>query len=323
MSYTIMYDRQFIRSAKGFTPAILAGSNNVWGGMWSSNRRARSWSVFGNKLAQTDQELLSMAESMTGSPYQEHWMQNGKWVDDAGLICWMINGIKNAATMEEIIAVNPFQSVNCKLHIWESTTLWPEELPCRVKTNEEFDLWVEQANARIAELNDKKNVTIYPIVEFSFEDKIYHPKNKPMPAQVLVKQGKRYLVEVGYRDNGVVYSTHWSVNVKDANVFSASEATALLKMQGQRILGRIKFVNASLKDAPHNAVIAIFEKDKNGDEQLLQYVYSTGKTARVVSSLGSAKRYPDKKAAQRAVKSVQSKIENINRYAKVVVLDEN
>ena len=37
-----------------------------------------------------------------GGEYQEHFIQNGKWVDDKGLIRFIQNGIKNAKTIEEL-----------------------------------------------------------------------------------------------------------------------------------------------------------------------------------------------------------------------------
>ena len=81
MSYEIMYNWQFLRSAEGLTPVVLMGSSNVTEASWSranrrTERRARDWFCLFNMLGVTDDEFLAQIKSMTGGEYQEHWKQN-------------------------------------------------------------------------------------------------------------------------------------------------------------------------------------------------------------------------------------------------------
>ena len=114
MSYEIMYNWQFLRSAEGLTPVVLIGSSNVTEASWSranrrTERRARDWFCLFNMLGVTDDEFLAQIKSMTGGEYQEHWKQNGKWVNDATLVRWAQQNVKNAASIEDVLLLNrPF-----------------------------------------------------------------------------------------------------------------------------------------------------------------------------------------------------------------------
>lgn len=117
MSYEIMYNWQFLRSAEGLTPVVLMGSSNVTEESWSranrrTERRARDWFCLFNMLGVTDDEFLAQIKSMTGGEYQEHWKQNGKWVNDATLVRWGQQNVKNAARDEDIILKNSRYCIN-------------------------------------------------------------------------------------------------------------------------------------------------------------------------------------------------------------------
>ena len=52
MSYSLMYNWQFLKSEEGITPVVLMGDNNVTTSTWMGNhwgeKRARSWyCIFG------------------------------------------------------------------------------------------------------------------------------------------------------------------------------------------------------------------------------------------------------------------------------------
>ena len=112
MSYTIVYRSLFVRipaeeafEHDRFIPMVLAGDNNVYE---TSRRRARSWSAFwANKsdecpVAYTQEELTAKVESFLPSSYGEHFVRNGKWVDDDGLRKFFRNGVQNSQTLEEM-----------------------------------------------------------------------------------------------------------------------------------------------------------------------------------------------------------------------------
>ncbi len=108
MSYEIVYAREFIKLSDGrIIPMILCGSNNCYETSGSGrDRRARNWSTFFYKAninpAFTVAELMQRVYSYVPSTYGEHFMRNGKYVDDDGFVRFFGNGIKNAKTFEEI-----------------------------------------------------------------------------------------------------------------------------------------------------------------------------------------------------------------------------
>lgn len=121
MSYEIVYERQFIKTSDGLIiPFVLIGSNNCYEPVCNGyKRRCRSWStifVHSNELiAMRPADLLQRAYSYTGGPYQEHFKRFGKWVNDAGLIRFCKNGIKQAKAIEEI---NQLQFMRGYISVW-------------------------------------------------------------------------------------------------------------------------------------------------------------------------------------------------------------
>ena len=114
MSYTIMYDRQFLKTSRGIIPLALYGDNNVTERVNGHERRERHWGVYANRKTEfTPDEYMSLIQSWCGSEFQEHFVSHGKWVDDKGIIAWAKNGIKNALTIEEIRKIVPVQSMTC------------------------------------------------------------------------------------------------------------------------------------------------------------------------------------------------------------------
>lgn len=148
MSYTIEYDRQFIKSNEGFTPVWLAGENNVTERYMGRERRVRDWSIFHNFLGMSNVDMIvALTPSLTG--VNEHWMKNGKWVTDDKLINWIHSGCSNAATVEEITEANWKHFVNCYI------TVWKKELQeCKLYIHVDFDKeheTVEQWAHRVVE----------------------------------------------------------------------------------------------------------------------------------------------------------------------------
>ena len=85
MSYSICYQRQFIKSGLGITPCFETAESNVWCGAGRYQKRPRSWSIFLNQLAVSEDALMAEAKKYLGS--NEHWRTaSGKWVDDAAFI---------------------------------------------------------------------------------------------------------------------------------------------------------------------------------------------------------------------------------------------
>lgn len=299
MSYDILYDTQFIKTSQGITPAILSGPSNVWepGNVLGrrTERRARDWALYGNMLCATGEELIAKIESCTGGPYQEHWMQNGKWMDDEGIRRWVRNGIKNAATVEEILAANPAVSIRAHLSVWPSAEgSWSKELmPRYIKSTDDLEVWITDVRFQTKEiLEDDPKASIYPVIGFSTE-KLNRPKaNGKTPQEVVFRLHGKYVAKI---ENG--NSVHYTRDIHGALRFPYEQALDV-KKEYLWALHDATMVNASAADAPYDAVIKL----SNG-----HYIASySGRKATLARSQSGAKKYRDTKAAEKALERLES-----------------
>ena len=183
MSYDIMYNTQFIKTAHGITPCILSGCNNVTECKRDASgrpyeRRERNWSVFGNMLDVSAKELTEYAQSFVGGAYQEHWMQNGKWIDDAALMRWVKHNTQTAAALDDIMAENNLGSVRCYISAWQNgdnVIL----LNKNVHSSLELDDWLFDAIKVCADVK-AQNGDAFPKIDFYKED--IHFSGKPEKA---------------------------------------------------------------------------------------------------------------------------------------------
>lgn len=320
-----LYDKQFIRSDKGITPAVMVGDNNVWTGNGKYQRRARDWSVLGNNITVSEEQLLALAKSWTGGAYQEHWKQNGKWIDDAGLMRWMKNSIKSAASVEEIIIANAFNSIQCYLSVWIGDNHY-DELRTYVHSTKEFDLWTEQVNARIAEIKSQKENHAFPIVKFTSEfdnEKLNHPRltKAVKPEKVIIKNKGKYLTEFTKDDNRRVNSYSWESETKNAIEMSYDEAVAFVNDFG-RWSGRAQIVNATKKLLPYNAIIKINGMETGSGTCDDMFVKKSTRSRITLSHTeAGAYHYCDEKSAARALKSLIPRLQLKNYGAEVVILE--
>ncbi len=252
MSYTIEYNRQFIRSANGITPVWLAGESNVWESTGGNSRRCRDWSVFQNLLGVTQEELLATVQSFLGY-HSQHWIRNGKWVDDKALLSWVKLGCKRAASVEDILLENKdkVSGIRCSISIWEDNT-HRRSHDRTIKTTEEFDAWLELAKVEIAAIRAKKQMA-FPIVDFGVED-LRHPQTieRDSDFKVLFKHKCSYLMELSSSGN-----SSWSRDIRKACVFSYEEAISIKQEQKYGWIAESRLVSASRKDYSFNAVLRV------------------------------------------------------------------
>ena len=75
MSYSILYNWQFLKSAEGITPVILIGDNNVTTRVWMGNhwgeRRARGWACLFNVAGVSEEKFMSEIKNMTGKELEK------------------------------------------------------------------------------------------------------------------------------------------------------------------------------------------------------------------------------------------------------------
>lgn len=293
MSYTIEYDRQFIRSTKGITPVWLAGDNNVTEGYGRTERRCRDWSVFMNVLGSTKEELLDTIKPLQGGAYQEHWRKGRKWVDDAGLVKWVENGCRLAVPIEEILRANQISSILCYLNI-RTATGYSRELETYVTSTLSFDSWLVKAKARI-ESARKAGQEAYPIIWFNNGERLKHSNQgvKEKDAKVLLKYNSSYLKEV------TPTSASWARLSDNAMIMSYAEAVALQKKYPS-LLWKSRIISAKVLDNPHNLILEITAGKHSGN----YVVKLTAHTLYYSAHSSNAKRYSTGAAAKRAAKRV-------------------
>lgn len=222
MSYTIEYNRQFIKTKNGYIPCWLSGDNNVTEGWGKNERRVRSWSVFMNWLDVSEEYMLEHIKELNNS-YDQHWKKGSTWVTNEGLLRWVKNGCKSAGTIEEILAVNPYlRSVDCHVVFYDKEDKRQVILNSNISTNRGLEEWLNKVKNFKNSPEFVGNKGFYPVVDFYKED-LRHPTiNKNMESiqdsdEFVIKYKTDYLVKI--TDNG----SDWTRDVRNATIFKYSE----------------------------------------------------------------------------------------------------
>lgn len=181
MSYEIVYAREFIKTSDGrIVPLVLCGSNNTWETTYSGVcRRVRHWFPIcigqGENPAVTPDELMAKVMSSVPSSYNEHFVRNGKWVDDAGYVRFFKNGIKKAKTLEKLNDELLFTE-----HLYGSVYYYDEDYNERnlhistVKNSVDLDVFLKKVDELIAEYSGKEK--LYVSIEFECSDTLKRKK---------------------------------------------------------------------------------------------------------------------------------------------------
>ena len=195
MSYEIVYDRRFIRTPLGITPLILAGSSNCYEPTFRGRRerRERSWSSLFNFPAASEEELMARVQGCCGGEFQEHFKWHGKFVDDAGFVAFVRNGIAGAVTLEELEQHTHCGSLMCALSIWYSNSIGTNrrELERCVRSTDELVGWITDARERMA--NRANNEEIYYVIAFPGREPIRMPTRNAMTGPVVAMRGRSYI----------------------------------------------------------------------------------------------------------------------------------
>lgn len=301
MSYSILYDRVFIRSNCGISPCILSGDNNVWEGYGNRQRRSRSWGIYGNRLGISGDDLREYIKPYLKG-YNEHWVSNGKWVTDAGLIRWIESGIKHTVTVEDLIQANPelgYGGIHCYVSVWSKSPgvtyhdTQKMELSAYIKTTEDLDTWINQVNKFIAE-RPAPEYACFPIIDFGTDKRLIKRFGLSLDSggKALIKRGKMYFQEKTPGIYGGATYT-FTADIRNATVMSYNEAQSLLKeLSACSSKSRPTIVSAKVK-ANYDPHIVQFS---NG-----RYLYkvSASKLYTCVNK-SAAKVYPTYKTAEKA-----------------------
>lgn len=283
MSYTIEYDRIFLRSTAGYTPLWLAGDSNCYEGSGKSQRRVRSWSIFQHLLGVSEEELLASIKPMLGGSFQEHWMRNSKWINDDGLVSWVKSGCRNAVTIEQLLEANRMRAFRCCL----MDGYWSTAAEEYVQTTAELDAWISAAKKAMAE-----NHKLYPKIVLNYGERVRHPsKDRGENELVAVKHKNRFVCARGDK------SISTNSDRKQAMIFSLTDAQSIL-----REFPDCRIVSASVLGSPCNMVVKI-----TGDHGETNYLvgFPGPYKVRYTADIRSAKRYSTMAAAKKAAQTAK------------------
>lgn len=183
MSYEIVYNRQFLRVDDKVIPLALHGSNNCYEMTYNGReRRERYWSPLycdSNRLPIfSEDELMEYAQSLCNGS-TEHFVRNGKWIDDTRLIRFFRNGIKNAKTIEELKEEYYFHHLSGYLSVWNGGNNTVEGRS-DIYSTEELKTFLSYAEDRINKRVDTEEI---------FVGLVYNPE-KFEPREVKPRRAK-------------------------------------------------------------------------------------------------------------------------------------
>lgn len=208
MSYSIVYNKQFLKIDGKIIPLVLYGSNNCYEPLPNGRqRRERQWySLYFNganeQVAATEAEIMKRVKSYCdGGEYQEHFIQNGKWVDDKGLICFMQNGIKNAKTIEELKEDYFFRGMQGYFSVWKGMKNTIESV-INIYSSDELRNFLEAAKDRLDNREEKEEIYIC----LKYYNEKFESKVKP-GRKVKERLTNYFAIKVGNRDSYLVKLT--------------------------------------------------------------------------------------------------------------------
>lgn len=207
MSHEIVYNKQFLKIDGKIIPLVLHGSNNCYEPLSNGRqRRERNWNPIyigsNTPIAVTESDLMNKIESCCdGGEYQEYFMQNGKWVDDKGLIRFYQNGIKNAKTIEKLKEDYFFYGMHGLFSVWKG---YDNTIENRMEINSSDDLreFLEAAQNRLDNRTEKESIYIC----LNYYNEKFESRVKPER-----KEKERltdyFAIKVGNRDSYLVKQT--------------------------------------------------------------------------------------------------------------------
>lgn len=233
MSYTIFYDRRFIKIPDhGYIPMVQMGDNNVFeiSGYRGREIPEKTWFVL-NTLT-TKQIIFSESEIMQMASHLEEDVEHGNiaktrytFFKPGEITKWFKSGIKNARTLEEYISWGNTLTLEVyieeKRHLFYPTTT--EELLNEILmyqlANQKINVYFEERQFKIPRRPQKKE----------------HKSSEEFPYVIETNGG--YLYKMGKRR---IYSTYYP---SDARKFkTAKEAKKYIEKYGKTNKWRVVYI---------------------------------------------------------------------------------
>ena len=315
MSYSIVYDRQVIKTPTGYSFMILSGDNNVYdnrGGRW---RRARSWNCW--PLNKSEQEIRNYFESWCKNGCGEHFRWNGKFLDDDGLRKWVNTGLKNAKTVEDILLFSGYNSIHAVLSVWhKGASDCNHVLDRYLTTTEGFESWCREVQDYYGQHSAEADIFIK--VGVSSDEPLGINRCNRIDGPVILKSfgNKESYVSSVFAD-GSWHELH--SDIEKAIVFdSFNQAEPVIRASNQRHYNHkiyaVPAVRQQGKEPPKNYVIlASFDSGR------VSFIVSIKRNRFLYSdSPDAAKKYTKAQAKQSCKRLAQRRFSNVKFEVKEI-----
>ena len=223
MSYEIVYDRSFVRTARGIIPMILHGSNNVTEMIRGKEVLQRYWSCYNDTLVEfpeneLHQSLVELFGDTLNDAGSELFKWHSKWLHGNQLENWFQAGVRNAATIEEIRAENygasiGLQVMGIKPHEFDSI-LRSFRL---MRTTEELEKALDESRELVDE-EKKEGRDAYLHLFFIGREPLRKPKRTKINEPCLIKCKYGYFGEADGK-----YGVTYYADPQKARVFANEE----------------------------------------------------------------------------------------------------
>jgi len=197
MSYQIYYDRAFIRIGDKYIPLANSGSNNTW--EWYNGRDVpeKTWNVLNWKheprFLFSESEIKEIASGYDQYNQKERiiYKSRNRCFEPGEFERWIINGIKNAYTIEEYISFG-----NC-FYVYDYS---PEE-------SEKYKRHYFKTTGDLMQILDDFKDTIFRDIKLQDNREIYRPKTKRTPKKILRAAGlpEYYILKGEYNGNTLYF----------------------------------------------------------------------------------------------------------------------
>ena len=309
MSYTILYDTQFIKTSTGILPLVLMGESNVYESTKGNAARSRHWSVLDNMLDVTADEFLAKVAGWDADALP--WKRNGKFMTPKSLMRWAETSCKNAATLEEFRVFNAGSGgLDC------GVVRYPKEVGAKpefaldayVISTAMLDEWLAKYRAYVDQYTAAGD-TVLPRISF-LGDNIKHVK--PLPDKVIFRKRSWYLI-ADIDDSAGEFV--WKKDIRLAKQFERNDAFELQRRYMHLQGSKVSIIPAPT--SPYNCVLQF-----TGGAYAGSFISKVSpKNIRTTQFPGWAKHYANEAAAMKAKKKLEKRLSVEDAYWLAVVTD--
>lgn len=227
MGYTIIDSRTFIKTTRGIIPLALGGSNNCTEVIYDKNSkrrevRERHWFIMmgRNALELPEEEFMAKINDTFAENDTECMVYGSKRLNGAQTRKWFARAVKDAASLEDILAANPgVNDLNVTLMPYTSGEhlLWKY-----VRTTDELEVWLDEAREML-----KDHEAHYIFMSFSGTRRGERlrpvPKNTKAVDGPVVLKHRSYGYVSGFEKFGCSRTVHYVKEACDALLFASDE----------------------------------------------------------------------------------------------------